>query len=599
MVSSVSLPNGKMLIKLDSCAEGGLSEGNSTGFALLRKANLSLQKENEWLKNELKGQIESVAIHKDIFENENKILKLKNRLLEIKYASELNKHQLELEKLRNSFNVSKLQVLAAPPPPVKPAPPDRIFPTIPVGANSWGGDTSQNAGKVSKSWLSTQEGKVSETTTEVGRLVNQSNTASTSLHDGGLNSFVSTRLLMQSPNVTLLPPCRPPTKAESSAETRTGPSTESTSSPIETGPESRPKTTSSPKGKAERSDKWRRKLAAQRRPVKTDEQSLSGNVPSSPQVKCEVEEKIRKAEVFVKSRVSKNYQGVKTEEESKILASLALSFDEHGIVRKRKPCIGKASKSKNRKMQSRPSRDEKTKKKPKKARKDNLCAGSRKGYLEETSSKARKKKNEELTLSNLQQNDTNKLAASLRTIVTQNSFSANASTAQSTERQRDKAVEETDNKQSSSTEPADSKTVAIPKGLPPPNEVFPKPTFMTGGLLNQQPPATFCLSGGPLKPPTADTIKPSPGPGQPYATLAKTQQHVEVQKAPAPPLLSNAVSVVPKTGARPIIPGAAPSAVLPSVRKRKRKQPLAPKKKPFYHTAIRPKRVIKSNTQIC
>jgi len=597
MVSSACSPNGKIPTKLDGCSGGGLSDETSNGFEILRQANLGLQKENEWLKNELKAQIESVAIHKDIFENESKILRFKNRLLEIKYASELNKHQLELEKLRNSFNVSKLQVLAVPPPPVKPAPPDRVFPTIPVGAKSWVGDISQKT--------SPQTGNAPETRTEAVSSVNHSNTASTSLNDGGLATFVPTRRLLPSPNLNLLPPCRPPTRAESSPGTRTGSSVERSSSPIKTESVSRPKTVSSTKGKLERTLKKKRKVVGQRRPVKAKKESLSGIAPRSPQEKCEIEEKIQKADLIVKTRGLKNHEGVKTKEESKILANLALSFDEPVILSKRKlrkSSNGKGNKSKKRKMQSRSFSDEKTRKTPSKVRTNNLCASSREGYLEEPSSKARKKKNEEFKLPKLQQNDKNNVGASLSTKVTPKSVSANVPTAKSTERQKAKAVEETDNKQCSSTAPADSKTVAIPKGLPPPNEVFPKPTtFMAGGLLNEQPPATFCLSGGPLKPPTADTIKPSPGPGEPYAALATIQQHIEVPKPPATPLLANAFSVVPKTGARPIIPGVALNAGLPSTRKGKRKQPslASTKKKPCYHTAIRPKRVIKSTTQIC
>jgi len=592
MVSSACSPNGKIPTKLEGCSGGGLSDETSNGFEILRQANLSLQKENEWLKNELKAQIESVAIHKDIFENESKILRFKNRLLEIKYASELNKHQLELEKLRNSFNVSKLQVLAAPPPPVKPAPPDRVFPTIPVGAKSWVGDTSQKT--------SPQIGNA----TEVGSSVNQTNTASTSQNDGGLATFVPTRLLLPSPNLNLLPPCRPPTKAESSPGTRAGSSVERSSSPIKTEPVSRPKTASSPKEKLEKTHKMKRNVVGQRRPVKAKEECLSGVAPSSPQEKCEIEEKIQKADLIVRTRGSKKHEGVKTKEESKILANLAISFDEPLILSKRKlrkSSNGMANKSKKRKMQNRSFPNEKTRKTASKVRTNNVYAGSREGYLEEPSSKARKKKNEELKLSKLQQNKANNLAANLSPKVTPKNVSVNVPAAQSTERQKAKAVEETDNKQCSSTTRAVSKTVSIPKGLPPPNEVFPKPTFIAGGLLTEQPPATFCLSGGPLKPPTADTIKPSPELGEPYAALATIQRHVEVRKPPATPLLANAFSVVPKTGARPIIPGVAVSSGLPSTRKGKRKQPpLAPtKKKPCYNTAIRPKPVIKSTTQIC
>jgi len=61
-----------------------------------KQENIALREEREWLKDELKGLVESIAIYKEIWKKETDILKSKKRLLEIKLARANKKHHRDV-----------------------------------------------------------------------------------------------------------------------------------------------------------------------------------------------------------------------------------------------------------------------------------------------------------------------------------------------------------------------------------------------------------------------------------------------------------------------------------------------------------------------
>jgi len=61
-----------------------------------KQENIALREEREWLKDELKGLVESIAIYKEIWKKETDILRSKKRLLEIKLARANKKHHRDV-----------------------------------------------------------------------------------------------------------------------------------------------------------------------------------------------------------------------------------------------------------------------------------------------------------------------------------------------------------------------------------------------------------------------------------------------------------------------------------------------------------------------